>query len=72
MDVRLERGAKLSLEVPRGWNGVCYVYEGAGHIGGAAANTQHCLVMDDGAPSPLTWPVLIPRDRLLTPLDSSI
>ncbi len=60
MDVRLERGEKLSQEVPRGWNGFCYVYEGAGHIGSAAAMTQHCLVIDDGAPGPLPWLILTP------------
>ena len=57
MDVRLEEGAKFSQEVPRGWNGFCYVYEGSGRIGGAKAKIEQNLVMDDGAglppPSPL-------------------
>ncbi len=52
MDVRLEEGAKLSQEVPRGWNGFCYVYEGSGRIGGAKAKIEQNLVMGDGAPPP--------------------
>lgn len=49
MDVRLDAGAKFSQDVPRGWNGFCYVYEGAGKIGGAKAKIEQNLVMSDGA-----------------------
>mmetsp|Transcript_7028 Transcript_7028/g.20566 ORF Transcript_7028/g.20566 Transcript_7028/m.20566 type:complete len:360 (-) Transcript_7028:330-1409(-) len=48
MDVRLDAGAKFSQDVPRGWNGFCYVYEGAGKIGGAKAKIEQNLVMSDG------------------------
>lgn len=44
-------------QVPQEYNGFCYVYEGAGKIGGAKARPEQNLVMGEGrlwAPPPIT------------------
>ena len=36
------------MQVTEGFNGFCYVYEGAGKIGGSSAHPQHALVLGPG------------------------
>ncbi|GLC68092.1 hypothetical protein PLESTF_000645200 [Pleodorina starrii] len=48
MDVRLAPGASVSQEVPEGWNGFAYVYDGEGKISGSRAQPEHALVLGPG------------------------
>jgi redox-sensitive bicupin YhaK (pirin superfamily) len=47
-DVILQPGAAVTLQVPQGWAGFAYVYDGAGSISGSPAKMQHALVLGDG------------------------
>ncbi|KAF6260846.1 RmlC-like cupin domain-containing protein [Scenedesmus sp. NREL 46B-D3] len=47
-DVILQPGAAVTLQVPRGWAGFAYVYDGAGSISGSTARVHHALVLGDG------------------------
>ncbi|WIA14662.1 hypothetical protein OEZ85_003164 [Tetradesmus obliquus] len=48
VDVILQPGAAVTLQVPQGWSGFAYVYDGAGSISGSPAKMQHALVLGDG------------------------
>ncbi|KAG2491833.1 hypothetical protein HYH03_009790 [Edaphochlamys debaryana] len=48
MDVRLGPGANFSQEVPEGWNGFCYIYDGEGKVSGTKAAPEHTLVLGPG------------------------
>ncbi|KAG2447312.1 hypothetical protein HYH02_007642 [Chlamydomonas schloesseri] len=48
MDVRLAAGGNFTQEVPEGWNGFCYVYEGEGKISGSRAQPEQTLVLGPG------------------------
>jgi redox-sensitive bicupin YhaK (pirin superfamily) len=48
LDVHVAEGATFSQPVPESYNGFCYVYEGAGKIGGAKARPEQNLVMGAG------------------------
>ncbi|KAG2434196.1 hypothetical protein HXX76_007922 [Chlamydomonas incerta] len=48
MDVRLAAGAEFKQEVPQGWNGFCYVYDGEGKISGSRAQPEQTLVLGPG------------------------
>jgi redox-sensitive bicupin YhaK (pirin superfamily) len=47
-DVILQPGSAVTLQVPQGWAGFAYVYDGAGSISGSPAKMQHALVLGDG------------------------
>jgi redox-sensitive bicupin YhaK (pirin superfamily) len=47
-DVILQLGAAVTLQVPQGWAGFAYVYDGAGSISGSPAKMHHALVLGDG------------------------
>ncbi|GIL86172.1 hypothetical protein Vretimale_13815 [Volvox reticuliferus] len=48
MDVRLAPGANVTQEVPLGWSGFAYVYDGEGKICGNRAHPEHALVLGPG------------------------
>ncbi|EFJ46046.1 hypothetical protein VOLCADRAFT_81996 [Volvox carteri f. nagariensis] len=48
MDVRLAPGASFTQEVPLGWNGFAYVYDGEGRICGTRAQPEHVSAWVDG------------------------
>lgn len=47
-DVILQPGAAVTLQVPQGWSGFAYVYDGAGSISGSPAQMQHALMLGGG------------------------
>lgn len=48
LDVVLQPGEHIQLDVPQGWAGFVYVYDGGGSISGTEAKVQHALVMGEG------------------------
>lgn len=48
MDVRLGAGGSFKQEVPEGWNGFAYVYDGEGKICGTKATPEHAMVLGPG------------------------
>eukprot|EP00879_Flechtneria_rotunda_P021208 GHRR01022341.1.p1 GENE.GHRR01022341.1~~GHRR01022341.1.p1 ORF type:complete len:191 (+),score=76.57 GHRR01022341.1:780-1352(+) len=48
LDIVLQPGADITVQVPNGWAGFAYVYDGSGDLSGTPAKPQHALVLGDG------------------------